>query len=648
MTTYITTPIYYVNAQPHLGHAYTTIVADTYARFSRLVGHDTRFQTGTDEHGDKIVESAEKGGQEPRQYVDSISGMFKRTWPILHINYDRFIRTTDQDHIQVVQDILQKVYDAGDIYFDAYSGLYCKGCERFLTEKELVDGKCPDHLVEPQAITEKNYFFRMSNYQQQLIDHINENPDFITPERYRNEVLSFLSEPLEDLCISRPKSRLTWGIELPFDKDFVTYVWFDALINYLTGIGYPDGEMFDKYWSAAEHVIAKDILKPHAIYWPTMLMGMGLPLYKKLHVHGYWNIDDTKMSKSIGNVVRPAEIVEEYGVDSFRYFVLREMSFGLDASFSKDSIVARKNSDLANDLGNLYSRSVAMLQKYCSGVVPKPLSGNEESDNELIAVAQNMLEEYKNSMAVFKFHKGLQSVWELVRFANKYIVTNEPWGLAKEENKRGRLDTVMYNLAESLRILAMVLVPVMPETAAKMSKGLGLQPDHSSVCNFDIGGKWGVLQPGTALKQTEVLFPRMDSRKNAQQQPAKQGKEKVKKNKRLEENSDGLITFEQFQQVELRVAEVVAAEKIAKADKLLKLTVKVPEERTIVAGIAQHYTPEELIGQQVIVVANLKPAKLMGVESQGMLLAAKTTINGEESLVVSTVSKKVQAGDKVA
>ena len=362
-TTYITTPIYYVNAQPHLGHAYTTVVADTYSRFCKLRGDEVRFQTGTDEHGDKIVEAAAREGVEPRQYVDAISAQCRDTWPLLDIDYDRFIRTTDDDHVKVVRKILQDVYDKGDIYFDEYSGLYCTGCERFLIERELIDGKCPDHLVEPKEITEQNYFFKMSKYQQMLIDHIKAHPEFVTPERYRNEVLSFLSDPLDDLCISRPASRLNWGIKLPFDENYVTYVWFDALINYLTGIGYPDGEQFDHYWAGAEHLIAKDILKPHAIYWPTMLMAAAVPLYKKLHVHGYWNVDETKMSKSLGNVVRPAQLVDTCGVDTFRYFILREMSFGLDASFSSAAVVARSNADLANDLGNLFSRSISMIQK---------------------------------------------------------------------------------------------------------------------------------------------------------------------------------------------------------------------------------------------------------------------------------------------
>lgn len=647
MTTYITTPIYYVNAQPHLGHAYTTIVADTYSRFNRLCGDDVRFQTGTDEHGDKIAEAADKENVEPKEYADRISGMFRDTWPILQITPDNFIRTTDSDHIAVVQEILQKVYDKGDIYFDEYSGLYCRGCERFLTEKELVDGNCPDHQQPPQEIAEQNYFFRMSKYQQQLIDHIKANPEFITPKRYRNEVLSFLSEPLEDLCISRPKSRLTWGIELPFDDTFVTYVWFDALINYLTGIGYPDGDKFEEYWAVAEHVIAKDILKPHAIYWPTMLLSMEMPLYKKLHVHGYWNVDDTKMSKSIGNVVRPKELVEEFGVDTLRYFTLREMSFGLDASFSSDAIISRKNSDLANDLGNLYSRSLAMLQKYCGGVVPEP-GQEDESDAMLRETAEQMLPKYRESMAGFRFHRGLRVVWELVSYANKYIVTNEPWALAKNPDSRKRLDTVLYNLTECLRLLALVVKPIMPETSGKMVAGLGMNVDDPAVSLLDVGGKWNVLLPGTQLEKIEPLFPRVDTKK--QKMPDQHGPKKhpKKQDKSVPVDTEGLITFEQFKDVDLRVAEVVAAQKIKKSDRLLKLTVKAPEERTIVAGIAEHYSPEDVVGMQVIIVANLKPAKLMGVPSQGMVLAAKTDVDGEERLVLATVSEPVKTGSRVA
>ena len=357
---------------------------------------------------------------------------------------NNFIRTTDADHIKLVQDILQKVYDQGDIYFSEYSGHYCKGCERFLTEKELVDGKCPDHQTVPEEISEQNYFFRMSKYQDWLLDHIKSNPEYITPERYRNEVLSFLSEPLEDLCISRPCSRLTWGIPLPFDENFVTYVWFDALINYLTGIGYPEGPDFEKYWSVAEHVIAKDILKPHAIYWPTMLQSMGVAPYKRLHVHGYWNVDETKMSKSIGNVVRPDELVEKYGVDTVRYFLLREMSFGRDSSFSTEALESRRNSDLANDVGNLFSRALTMLAKYADSIVPEIDKATvTEEDRVLVDALEKMVADYTIAMNSFEFHKALQSIWEVIGMLNRFIVTNAPWELAKDPDQAGRLNTVL-------------------------------------------------------------------------------------------------------------------------------------------------------------------------------------------------------------
>jgi methionyl-tRNA synthetase len=640
MSFYITTPIFYVNAQPHLGHAYTTIIADTISRFKRLSGEKVLFQTGTDEHGDKIAEAASKAGETPQEYADRISALFRDAWPSLSISPDRFIRTTDPLHVRTVQEILQKVYEQGDIYFSEYSGLYCKGCERFLTEKELVEGNCPDHLTPPALITEQNYFFRMSKYQTWLLDHIQANPEFITPERYRNEVLSFLKEPLEDLCISRPTSRLTWGIPLPFDDKFVTYVWFDALINYLTGLGYPDGADFAEFWPGAEHVIAKDILKPHAIYWPTMLRALGLPPFHRLHVHGYWNINDTKMSKSLGNVVRPAELVEKFGADTTRYFLLREMTFGLDSSFSYDALLTRQNTDLANDLGNLFSRTLTMVRNFCASQVPQP-GRPETGDTEMRDAVLAMLAEYEEQMNSFAFSRALQAVWKIIGQANKYIVNNAPWELAKTPEKQERLATVLYTLLETLRFITLTMHPVMPETASKMGQALGL----TEAPDLGTQRQWGLLKPGSAVYPGPVLFPRLDMQKPEQTSTGPTPK-KAKKAAPPEQpdNGAGLISFEQFKQLDLRVAEVIAAEKVAKSDRLLKLTVLAPEERTIVAGIAEHYRPEQLLGRQVIIVANLKPAKLMGIASQGMVLAVK---DGDR-LVVSGVSETVVPGSRVS
>jgi methionyl-tRNA synthetase len=645
MSLYITTPIYYVNARPHLGHAYTTIIADTYSRFRKLCKEDVRFQTGTDEHGDKIAEAAQAAEIPPKEYADRISTMFREAWPSLAIKPDTFIRTTDENHVRTVQEILQKVHDQGDIYLGSYSGLYCRGCERFLTEKELVDGKCPDHQTAPMPISESNYFFRMSKYQDWLIAHIKKNPDFITPERYKNEVLSFLSEPLEDLCISRPKNRLTWGISLPFDDDFVTYVWFDALINYLTGIGYPDSEDFSRYWKVAEHIIAKDILKPHAIYWPTMLKAIGLAPYKRLHVHGYWNINEAKMSKSIGNVVRPETLRQNFGVDTVRYFLMREMSFGLDASFSDESIIARQNSDLANDLGNLFSRALTMINKFANGTVPTP-AGLEPEDKELAEAAVNMVTRYKAQMNNLAFNRALQEVWAVISLANKYIVSSEPWGLAKDPAKADRLNTVLYNLAEILRLIGLVLAPVMPETSLKMATSLGSTEDEHGKQNLIDHGGWGLTAPGMKINLGESLFPRLEKKVK---KPAKDGQKQMKdksspKSKETESDA-GLVTFDDFKKLDLRVAEIKSAEKIKKSDRLLKLIVMVPEERTLVAGIAEYYKPEELIGRQVIMVANLKPAKLMGVTSHGMILAAR---DAQGRLSLSALAEGVAPGSKVS
>jgi methionyl-tRNA synthetase len=627
---YITTPIYYVNASPHIGHAYTTIVADVLARYHRMAGENTFFVTGTDEHGDKIAEAAQKSGVTPQEYADKISAQFRALCPELAITNDYFIRTTDADHIETVRYILQKVYDAGDIYFGSYGGYYCFGCERFLTEKEMVDGKCPDHGKEPQYIEEKNYFFKMSKYQNWLIDHIKDNPEFIRPERYKNEALAFLRDPLEDLCISRPKSRLKWGITLPFDENYVTYVWFDALINYVTALGYPNGEKFKKFWPVAEHLIAKDILKPHGIYWPTMLKSAGIEPYRHLNVHGYWNSDQSKMSKSLGNIVRPLDLKDKYGLDAFRYFLLRDMVFGLDSNFSEEAFVGRLNSDLANDLGNLVSRTITMAVKYCDGKVPE--IDRKKKDSVLYDGAQKAVSEVKSSFREMSLHKALIAIWEFINITNKYIVENEPWTLGKYPVNKEKLTAIMYNLLAALRAIAILLMPFMPLTADKILRQIGA--DQSESLNLAGIGIEDALTVGSPLTRGESLFPRITQETDSNQNS-------VQKVSAI--NLKPEIDYEVFARADLRVGKILEAEAVPKSNKLIKLKVDIGEERTIVAGIAKEYTPADLIGKKVVIVANLKPAKLMGVESYGMLLATDT----DNGLTILTFDREPKTGAKI-
>ena len=505
-TFYLTTPIYYVNAPPHLGHAYTTLIADAMCRYRRLAGDRVHFLTGTDEHGDKIAQAAAKSGQSPQAYADQISQMFRETWRRLGITNDDFIRTTEARHTAVVQTILQKLHDASEIYFGEYGGNYCYGCERFYTDRELVDGKCPDHQTAPTFIKEQNYFFRMSRHQAWLIEHIEAHADFIRPERYRNEVLAFLREPLEDLCISRPKSRLQWGIPLPFDPNYVTYVWFDALINYVSALGMPGSERFETFWPHVQHLIAKDILKPHGIYWPTMLKAAGLPIYTHLNVHGYWGLGGGKMSKSIGNVVEALALADKYGHDAFRYFVMREMTFGLDASFSEEAFVRRLNADLANDLGNLVSRVSTMVVNFTGGVVHGAgAEGVQEA--EVKAALEKARAEVDAAMEEFAFQRALTAIWEFIGAANRYVAATAPWALAKDAAKRERLDTVLYTLTETLRCLGILLAAFLPGTAERIREILGL--GGSAMGLSDLG--WGRLKPGAKIQKAPALFPRIES-----------------------------------------------------------------------------------------------------------------------------------------
>lgn len=641
---YVTTPIYYVNAEPHIGHAYTTIVVDVMNRFHKLFGSRTYFLTGTDEHGDKIVQAAQASGMDPQSYADRISGLFKATWPLLNISNNDFIRTTEPRHIRVVQHILQKVHDSGDIYFSSYKGLYCVGCERFYTERELVDGKCPDHGKEPVEREEANYFFKMSKYQNWLIEHIESHPDFIRPERYRNEVLSFLREPLEDLCISRPAERLSWGIPLPFDNRYVTYVWFDALINYVSALGYPEGELYHEFWPVVQHTIAKDILKPHGIYWPTMIKAAGLPLYRHLNVHGYWNTDEGKMSKSRGSVVRPLDLVPLYGLDAFRYFLLREMVFGLDANFSEEALVQRLNADLANDLGNLFSRTLAMTEKYFGGKVPPFGSESSESDLHLIQQTNGAIAALEHEIPQLAFHKGLIAIWECINAANKYIDQEGPWNLAKTPEHAPRLQTVIRTLLEVNRIAAVLVSPFMPATAEKMLERLGV-PKKALDLSIKEDACWGTLAEGTSVIKGDSLFPRIDTKGprepkgTAPPKPQKSSPAPPKDREQVQ-----TIPFELFKQIDLRVGVVKHAERIPNARKLLKLIVDIGEERQVVAGIAQTHAPEDVIGKQVVLVANLQPARLMGLESRGMILA----VHDGDALRLLTADRPVSPGSKVS
>ena len=627
-TYYATTPIFYVNAEPHIGHAYTTTLVDVVTRFHRLKGDDTFFLTGTDEHGEKIQKAAEAHNLSTQAYTDQISGKFRATWDDLDIQYDEFIRTTEPRHKKVVQDILQQVYDKGDIIFGEYGGLYCVGCERYYTEKELVDGRCPQHDIKLEYRSEENYFFRMEKYRPWLREYIEQNPDFIRPERYKNEVLGILREPIGDLSISRPRARVPWGIPLPWDENHVTYVWFDALINYFSAL--ESKNLTERYWPHVNHFIAKDILKPHGVFWPTMLKAAGLPIYQHLNVHGYWLTDTGKMSKSRGNVIRPLDLKDKYGNDAFRYYLLRDMTFGLDATFSEVGLAERVNSDLANDLGNLLNRTLGMLGKYRNGVIPEPGDATEV-DHDLTRTITQLPDVVNTYFDNLQFDRAIEAVLEGVRKTNKYIADTQPWVLAKDPEQAKRLDTVLYNCATVLHAASVLLDPIIPNKARELREQLGLQHD---VRLFDLK-QWGVTPANTQTNAGEPLFPRVDMEALL--------KQVIQEEAPIEHKDE--VTIEDFAKLEFRVAEVINCEAHPKADKLLVFNVKLgSEERTIVSGIKQWYKPEELIGKKVIIVANLKPVKLRGIMSQGMILSAE---DNDGNLSVSALDRDIASGSEV-
>jgi methionyl-tRNA synthetase len=646
-TYYLTTPIYYVNDVPHIGHTYTTVAADVVARFRRMLGQEVRFLTGTDEHGQKIERAAMKRGITPMQLADQVVARYQDLWKTMQITHDDFVRTTEERHRRGVVKIFQRILERGDIYLDAYEGMYCTGCEAFFPESQITAGVCPDQGHPVEKVREESYFFRLSKYQKPLLEFYQSHPGFVRPDFRFNEVRRFVEMGLKDLSISR--TSFTWGIPYPGNERHIFYVWFDALCNYVTALGYADdSELYRRFWPADLHFVGKDIIRFHAVYWPAFLMAAELPLPRLVYGHGWWLRSNAKMSKSSGNIVDPLPLLADFGPDALRYFLMREMAFGQDAQFSEEALVDRINNDLANDLGNLLSRLLKMISDFCGGRIAGPSAGIEARDpgeSGLAATAKLAVKDYRSAFEEFRFHDGLAAIWNLVGETNRHIVRWEPWTLAKDASQRGRLETVLYEAAEALRIVAVAVSPVMPGAAQEIWSRLGTAGDVNAQRESALA--WGGIAPGQTIRSGSALFPRIDKAAYFATTPSTTQKET-----RMDQPqptppappappASDTITIDDFMKVKLRAGKILQAEKVAGADRLLKLLVDIgTEQRTVLAGIALQYAPEALVGKSVVVVANLAPRKMRGVESQGMILAADD--NGRP--IIATFESEIPSG----